>query len=245
MRLLLLCDGRVGEEISSWLIASYPNDVGAVVTVDNNKINRFAEDSGVKNFIFNSEQQISDELASLEPFDLGILAWWPKIISPKIIGIAKYGFINTHPSLLPYNRGKNYNFWALVEESPFGVSLHYVTPGIDDGDIVAQEIISYDWTDNGKSLYDRANVEMVKLFKSTYPKIKSGEIRRLKQDLTYGSFHYAREMEKTSRIQLDKKYTARKLLNLLRARTFEGHPGCIFEDEGEVYEVRIRIERKK
>ena len=33
-------------------------------------------------------------------------------------------------------------------------------------------------------------------------------------------FHRARELEPASRIQLDANYTARNLLNLLRARTF-------------------------
>ena len=239
-----MSDGVVGNEIAMWVMKNYPGDVGVVVTVFDTKANQFAKDNDIPNFVFKSEEQIANEVANIGVLDLGILAWWPKIISPRMIELTENGFINTHPSLLPYNRGKHYNFWALVEQSPFGVSLHYVTTGIDDGDIVAQQRISYDWEDTGASLYVKACTEMVKLFKTTYKNIRSGNIQSEPQDLTKGSFHYANEIDDASKIALDNNYSARDLINLLRARTFEGHPACSFEDGNKTYEVRIKIERK-
>ncbi len=176
--------------------------------------------------------------------DIGVLAWWPKIIRRPLLAMPKQGFINTHPSLLPYNRGKHYNFWALVEQAPFGVSLHFVEEETDSGDIVTQANLPYDWGDNGATLYAKACHETVRLFKETYPIIRTLTIPRHKQDLSQGSFHYAWELEPASVIDLDQHYKARDLLNLIRARTFPGHPACWFSDAGSDYEVRIEIKRK-
>jgi len=243
MKLLLLSDARVGDAISEWLLENYPADIGAIVTLRENAVCTAAREKGIPAFAIESEFQLQSALAALAPFNLGILAWWPRLISPAVIGLAKGGFINTHPSLLPYNRGKHYNFWALVEQAPFGVSLHFVDEGIDSGDIVAQQAIPYDWEDTGETLYAKAGLAMVELFKSAYPQIRSGSIRRIPQDANQGSLHYAREIDAASTIDLDKHYTAREL-NLLRARTFQGHPACRFMENGETFEITVNIKRK-
>ena len=75
-----------------------------------------------------------------------------------------FGVINLHPSYLPYCRGKDPNFWSIVDEVEFGVSIHKVTPGIDDGPIIFQKKIKKSWVDNGQTLYNKAKMEIVKLF---------------------------------------------------------------------------------
>jgi methionyl-tRNA formyltransferase len=74
----------------------------------------------------------------------------PYLVKEQVINVAKYGVINTHPSLLSHNRGKNYNFWNLVEDAPFGVSLNFVDLGVDNGDIIFQKEIHKIWEDNGR-----------------------------------------------------------------------------------------------
>jgi methionyl-tRNA formyltransferase len=244
MRLLLFCDSHVGSAIFHHLLQEYPEDLGAVVTTRKNSIFESAFQHDIPAFVFESEEQFTSAISTNSRFDLGLLAWWPKIISAQIISLTKGGFINTHPSLLPYNRGKHYNFWALVEQAPFGVTLHYVNDNIDAGDIVAQNSISYGWEDTGETLYKQASQAMINLFIDSYPMIRAGKVLRVAQDLTRGSFHYGKEIDEASRIDLDNIYTARKLLNLLRARTFPGHPACEFIENGLAYEVTVKIKRK-
>jgi methionyl-tRNA formyltransferase len=176
--------------------------------------------------------------------DLGILAWWPYIIKEPILNIARLGILNFHPSYLPYNRGKNYNFWTIVEDSPFGVSLHFITDGIDNGDIAFQSRIEKNWEDTVKTLYDKAQREIVRLFIDNFPRIKEGDIPRIPQDPSKGSYHRANELDLASFIDLDKSYEARNLLNILRARTFPPHPAAWFKDNGQEYEVRIEIKKR-
>src|SRR5262249_23135590 len=154
------------------------------------------------------------------------------------------GFVNTHPSLLPYGRGKHYNFWSIVDRVPFGVSLHMVDEGVDSGDIVAQTEIPYDWEDTGGSLHRKATQAMLTLFHQTYPRLRRLDFEAQPQNRSVGTFHRGSELEPASSIALDNSYVARDLLNLLRARTFTGYPACSFEDGEDVYEVRVEIKRK-
>lgn len=248
MKNILFADGRVGLQICEWLLDNYRDDVGFVFTTAENEITRATADAQVPSAIFFTANSLAPafQQAREEQFDWGLLLWWPYIVRQSTLRLARCGFINTHPSLLPFNRGKHYNFWALVEQAPFGVSLHIVDDGVDSGDVIAQRQIAYDWEDTGATLYEKAASSMLELFKSTYPKIREGRIVRVPQDLSKGSFHRANELDEASRIDIEASYRARDLFNLLRARTFPGYPACSFrEDTGEEFEVRVEIRRKK
>jgi methionyl-tRNA formyltransferase len=244
MKMLLMADSLVGSSIAQWILYNYPDDLAALVTISECDFVVATREKGIPCFVFESELQIKKELSYIAPFDIGILAWWPKIISSSLISFARVGFINTHPSLLPFNRGKHYNFWALVEQAPFGVSLHFVDEGIDSGDIIAQMPIAYDWVDTGGTLYQKAGKAMIDLFKSTYPNIRNANIPRTPQNLRDGSIHFANEIDQASKIHLDQSYTARELFNRLRARTFAGKPACTFEDNNEIYEITVNIKKR-
>lgn len=241
MKLVLLADGDVGMGIANYLLAGYRQDLLLIITTEENEIYRAAESNGVPVQVFQSEPQVMEHLQN--GCDLGVLAWWPKIVKSPLLDLPAHGFVNTHPSLLPYNRGKHYNFWALLEQAPFGVSLHKVDASVDTGAIIAQQPIPYDWCDNGGTLYTKAQAAMLDLFERTYPVLRTGNFASTPQDLGAGSFHHSSEIEKASQIDLDRAYTARDLLNLLRARTFEGYPGCWFEDAGIRYEVSINVRK--
>jgi methionyl-tRNA formyltransferase len=243
VKILLLADGKVGEEIGEWLLREYPRDLMAVVTTTVNSISCHAKRKNIPTYVFESEEVLLSQLSVLPRADLGLLAWWPKLVTKNLLRITKLGFINTHPSLLPHNRGKHYNFWAIVEQRPFGVTLHFVDEGIDSGDIICQVPIPCSWEDNGQTLYVKAQNSMITLFQEAYPQIRAGTFTRRPQDLTAGSIHFAKELEPASFIDLQRPYMARDLLNLLRARTFNGRPACRFEDNAEMYEVTIQIRK--
>ncbi len=240
---LLMADGEVGYRIAKHLTRYYLDDIAAIITTDKNKISNVASSCGINTTTFLGEDELLEWLGADE-FDLGLLAWWPHLVSGNLLSRARRGFLNTHPSFLPYNRGKHYNFWAIVEEAPFGVSLHGVTPGIDDGPIIAQSSIPYGWTDTGGTLYEKAQVEMVGLVCRSWEAVRAGQLPAIEQERNVGSFHLASELEPASKLDLNETTTIRALLNLLRARTFPGHPACSFQDGDEAFEVRIEITRK-
>lgn len=244
MKLLVLAHAEVGERLVGWLLEHYRDDLGRVVTVGDDAIAQAARQAGVSTGTFTTAADLAEQLAAenLRP-DLGLLIWWPKIVKCDTLGLAREGFLNTHPSYLPYNRGKHYSFWSLIEQCPFGVSLHFVDEGVDSGDIVAQKRIDYDWSDTGGTLCLRAREAIVELFQQTYPRLRTGDIPRRPQDLAEGSYHHSSEIEPACELDLDATCTVRELLNLLRARTFPGHPACRFTDGGQNWEVRVDIRK--
>lgn len=177
--------------------------------------------------------------------DLGILAWWPYIVKKPVIDLFSRGIINTHPSFLPYNRGKHYYLWNIVEQVPFGVSIHYVDKNIDHGDIAYQEKIEVSWEDRGVDLWEKSQDALIQLFHSHIDEILSGEIPRIKQNHEMGSFHYGREAEQLLKIDLEKNYRARDLINILRGFSGFRYKYPYFYDGEEKYCINIRIKRDR
>lgn len=175
--------------------------------------------------------------------DYLILAWWPNIIKSALINIPARGCLNFHPSYLPYNRGKHYNFWNLVEDVPFGVTIHWVDESVDGGEIAFQRKIEKTWEDTGASLFSKAQHAIIELFKDNFERIRLQDVPRIPQQPDTGSYHHSRELDAASRIDLNATYTARHLLNVLRARTFPPHPGAWFVADGVKYEVRVDIRK--
>ncbi|MBI1215241.1 MAG: hypothetical protein GC185_05400 [Alphaproteobacteria bacterium] len=62
----------------------------------------------------------------------------PQIIKPPLLEKAQ--LINHHAGLLPANRGIYPYFWAVLNGSPQGVSLHLVNEKIDAGPLLYQEM---------------------------------------------------------------------------------------------------------
>jgi methionyl-tRNA formyltransferase len=242
-RVVFFVDGPIGRDIAEVALALSQGSVAGIVALPGRRPNLSCS---VPNVVFASDnlQETADNIRALGG-DIFILAWWPTILPPTFLELGQRMTLNMHPSLLPHCRGKDPNFWALREQRPFGVTIHHVDAGIDTGDIAFQRAIPYTWTDDGQTLYERACHEITELFRDVYPRIIAADTPRIKQDPTIGNFHARRELDPASRIDLDELYTARQLLNLLRARTFPPHPACYFVDEGKTFEVRLSIREKQ
>jgi methionyl-tRNA formyltransferase len=75
-------------------------------------------------------------LADLD-VDLGVVFSFPPV-PDRVASHPRHGMVNLHPSLLPRFRGPN-GFRALYEGEPrLGATLHYLTPDLDAGPILAQ-----------------------------------------------------------------------------------------------------------
>ncbi|RDX35483.1 hypothetical protein DZA35_00145 [Arcobacter sp. HD9-500m-PIT-SAG03] len=194
--------------------------------------------------IFYSNDLSNDSIIQLlndAKLDLCILAWWNYIIKKPLLNISKLGFLNFHPSFLPYNRGKHYYFWNIIEKVPFGVSIHFINKDVDTGDIVFQELIQTSILDTGFSLREKSRVAIIKLFNENFNNIINLKLPRKKQNLKKGNFHVSSDLKDASRIKLDKKYLGQELIDLLRARSGFEKGGAWFEYEDKVYEVKIEI----
>lgn len=242
-KLGIMASGPVGKRAVEHVAKNYPGDLVALVGETGRDVDELIAIPGVAGncaaFSWENDIKGSPDALAAVGLDVLLLAWWPAILKPLHLALAPT-ILNFHPSLLPFCRGKDPNFWALKDGEPFGVTIHHVEEGIDSGPIAFQRSIDYGWLDNAKSLYELALSGIVDLFADSYPQIRSGSIPRIPQPAG-GSFHYRKDMLKAVELDLDATMSVRECLNLLRAKTFPPHAGCTFEEDGRRYSVTLSI----
>jgi formyltetrahydrofolate deformylase len=88
-----------------------------------------------------AEEQVL-KLAEKFEVDFFVLARFMKILSPNFVWRWKNKIINIHPSLLPAFPGANAYRQAYERGvKVVGVTAHFVTPNLDEGPIIAQEVL--------------------------------------------------------------------------------------------------------
>jgi methionyl-tRNA formyltransferase len=83
-------------------------------------------------------------VAGLQAFgpDLLVVAAYGQILSSEVLGLAPWGGINVHASLLPRYRGAAPIAWAIYHgETTTGITIIRMSTALDAGDILAQEAI--------------------------------------------------------------------------------------------------------
>ena len=117
------------------------------------------------------------------------------LISKEILEYMQGRVINLHTSYLPYNRGSSPNFFSFLDDTPKGVTIHLMSEGLDQGDILCQKELSFDETkETFATTYEKLNTEMTALFCENWEKIKTGGILPRKQQGT-GTYHRMKELE--------------------------------------------------
>lgn len=76
------------------------------------------------------------EIMRREDIDLILHARTRTIFRKKLLETPRLGCINIHHGLLPNQRGLMCDFWAHLEGTPAGFSIHQMTPRLDDGKIL-------------------------------------------------------------------------------------------------------------
>lgn len=86
-----------------------------------------------------NSKEIIDAVKECAP-DICVIAHFERMIKAELLKIPRLGFINLHPSLLPYYRGLAPQHYPIINgEKEVGVTVHYVDEGTDTGDIVLQK----------------------------------------------------------------------------------------------------------
>src|SRR5215210_8020694 len=94
-------------------------------------------------------------VAPLRP-DLIITLSFNWIIPADVLALPQLGAINIHDALLPRNRGPNATGWALRNGDPqHGGTIHFMTPRLDDGPILAQLAVPLTDDDDIDTLWPR------------------------------------------------------------------------------------------
>jgi methionyl-tRNA formyltransferase len=246
----MLCNNWLGWKVLEWLV-SEREDVAAVIVHPANRakylkeIQGTAEKSGCTLFDGSrlTTRDLLSQVQSLNPV-MAVSVLFGYILRREFLLLFPAGCINLHPALLPYNRGAYPNVWSILDQTPAGVTLHYVDEGVDTGDIIAQREVPSRLTDTGESMYRKLEAASLELFKEVWPTLRSGQVVRRPQRRDQGTSHRLRDVEQVDEIELSRFYKAEDLINLIRARTFKGYPGAYVRHNGRKIYLRLELEEE-
>ena len=246
MRLLYLGNGWLGWQVLRWL-RQREEIVGLVIhPPSRQKYGREIQEEAAlpAGQIFDGSRlrrpEVREAIRQLRP-ECGLSILFGYLLKPEFLEIFPRGVANLHPSLLPHNRGAFPNVWSIVDGTPAGVTLHHLDAGVDTGDIIAQREVAIEPVDTGESLYRKLEEASLELFQEIWPRFRAGKVTPRPQDPEAGSYHRTGDVKDIDQIDLDRSYTARDLINVLRARTFPPHRGAWFSDGGRRIQVRIEL----
>ncbi len=147
--------------------------------------------------------------------DIIVVVAYGKILPKEILGIAKYGCVNGHASLLPKYRGASPIQWCIVcGETKTGVTTMYMDEGMDTGDILETAEVLIGETETAEELFERLSAVSAELMVSTIEKLEKGEITPKKQNDDEAT--YAPIIKKEMAFIDFKSMTAREIFNAVR-----------------------------
>lgn len=179
-------------------------------------------------------------LRTLEP-DYIVSVHFPYIFPPEVLAISSIGNLNLHPAYLPYNRGWHTPSWAILEDTPYGATLHWIDEGVDTGDIALQARLEIRPSDTAHTLYQRVLELEEQLFIRAIPMIRERSLPRYPQSGT-GTVHKKADLQRVQKLDLTEECPVDALLRRLRALTTNRwDEAAVFEVNGKRYRVRIEI----
>ncbi len=121
--------------------------------------------------------------------DLTILAGTP-IIRPPVLAAPRIGTLNAHQGELPRFRGMNVIEWSVFEGAAPTITIHFVDPGVDTGDIVAEERIPLRRGDTLPTLKLRAGELQAELLARVAVEVRDGTVMRRPQRVQDGRQYF-------------------------------------------------------
>lgn len=141
--------------------------------------------------------------------------YYRSLVKAPVLEIPPKGCLNLHGSLLPKYRGRCPVNWVLVRgEKETGVTLHYMTPRPDDGDIAGQKSVPIADDDTAHSLFMKMVPAAAALLDEVLPALVKGKAPRRPQDNGQASYFGGR---KPADGHIDWSQSATEVRNLIRA----------------------------
>lgn len=139
---------------------------------------------------------------------------WSKLLRHQLLNLAPMGVVGFHPTALPANRGRHPLIWALVLGLKETVSsFFFMKEGADDGDILSQERVAIEDTDDATTLYEKVTRCALSQIQIFVPQLASGRFPRVAQD-----DQNANAWRKRGKAdgQIDWRMSSRSIHNLVR-----------------------------
>ena len=198
MRIAMMGTGTFAEPTFEALLEAFPGEVVGLVTqperdAGNKRGSTRQTGKGMGAIAAAADVSVArpesintpDGLAQLRAFapDLAVVAAYGQILKPDVIATPPLGMINVHASLLPKYRGAAPVAHAIRGgETRTGVTILRIVPGLDAGDMLAQESLDILPDETAGELEARLAPVGARLAVDVVRRMKAGPVTGEKQD---------------------------------------------------------------
>ncbi len=176
--------------------------------------------------------RLARDLAALD-LDLLVVAAYGRILGEDLLGLAPFGAVNVHASLLPRWRGAAPIQWALAEgDAETGVTIMQMDAGLDTGDVLLQRATPILHDDTSQGLHDRLAALGAEAIVAALPLFERNRLTPVRQDGTRATL--ARVLSREDG-RLDFSLCAAQLA--ARVRAFTPWPGAFTTLGGRLLKV--------
>ena len=155
--------------------------------------------------------------------DIQFVISWRFLIDSACFAIPTVGIFILHDSLLPKYRGFSPTNWVIINgERETGLSLQYISTGMDEGDIVDQIRLPLDEDETASTLNAKLTPLYPKIILNNLDALLTGRNKRLPQDQTRATIGCKRTPEDG---KIDFAKTTVDIVRLIRGLTYP-YPGA-------------------
>ena len=244
MKILVFVSKWVGNECIRTLFSEFANDdyLFIVSNPDADKIIELIQKHNHKYLILNQDTIKFINSHNKFHFDWLLNLWGAYIFNEEILLKAKKS-LNVHPSFLPFDRGRDPIVWAIRKSHPAGVTLHQITEGVDEGPIIFQEEVKYNFPENGRVLYDRVIQRCHTIFGEQWPKIRSSKDKPITQKQN-NIINYRKNLIDDRIINLDENEPNWTVISKILAHDFDKDYCSLISYQGKIYDVKLVIKER-
>ena len=183
-----------------------------------------AANYNIETFTPNNIREDHKRILEVKP-DIIITCAYGQIIPKILLETPLHKCINVHASLLPKYRGGSPISKSIMNgDKVTGITIMYMSEGMDDGDIISQEKVLIEENDNIITLSEKLSEVGAKLLIETLPSILDKSCRRTTQNEEEVSFAY---VPKRSDELLDFNDNAENIHNKVRGLYPSAY--CLFD----------------
>ncbi len=207
--------------VPDWRLAGLPVAADAGIDTWEPSFRKACAERGV-------EMVASVATARLGPGDVLFSLQYDRIIRLEELGGARA--FNLHFSALPQYRGCFPSVWPLRQgEKRAGVTLHVLTAGIDDGDVVDQRCFDLPGFLTAYDLYRLYHLHGHELLRCNVEAILNGKEKALPQDASRASYYDRKSIDFAQRELRCREMAVGECVNLARSLMFEPYQMPTFE----------------
>ncbi|MFN8295931.1 MAG: dTDP-4-amino-4,6-dideoxyglucose formyltransferase [Chitinophagales bacterium] len=164
----------------------------------------------------------------LSNYELVISLHCKQLFPAELVGAVKC--INIHPGLNPYNRGWFPQVFSIINNLPYGATIHEIDQYLDNGPIIVQKEIKIESYDTSLTLYNKVLLVEVELLKDNlYSIINNNYVS--KKPFKEGNLNLKKDFYQLCELNLSHQGSLKEHINLLRALTHGEHQNGYFYDE--------------